>query len=217
MYSFFQGSLGTLEDLRKRLPCSSGVTSASSESGYLPALRVAYSSSAVTIAVMSALALPSAAWKNFDITLGTTRVASRPMMTMTTIISARVKPRRARGVWAICMSVESIRAAAARSLAEVADLEDRKDDRDDDIAYDNRQKDDHDRLQDRGHALRGDVDLLVVGQGDAVEHLLELARLLADRDHVADDGREGVGLLEGRGDVGALEDARADVLGGVRD
>ena len=51
----------------------------------------------------------------------------------------------------------------------------------------------------------------VVGVGDVLEHRLELAALLADRDHVRDDRRKRPAALERLGDALALAD-RADRL-----
>ena len=55
--------------------------------------------------------------------------------------------------------------------------------------------DEHQRLEQRGEARELGVDLGFVGRRDALEHLLELAGLLADRDHVDHRRRELAGLL----------------------
>src|SRR5262245_66360110 len=127
--------------------------------------------------VMSAFALAMLALPSLEITLGTTSVASKPMMTMTTISSASVNP--ARDPCCVLM----IRSLLSSSY--VAHLQDGEDDGPHDEADHDRQDDDHDRLQHGGDAFGDDLDLLVVGVGDVVEHLLQLARLLAHRHHVA--------------------------------
>src|SRR5207253_8798505 len=48
----------------------------------------------------------------------------------------------------------------------------------------------HDRLDDRGQRRDRRVDLVLVEVGDLAEHLLQLSRLLADLDHLADHRRE---------------------------
>ena len=49
--------------------------------------------SAVSMAWMSCRALETRAWSTLPISCGTMTAASRPMMTTTTMISMRVKPR----------------------------------------------------------------------------------------------------------------------------
>src|SRR5262245_21501532 len=147
MYSLFQGSFGSFVPLRNVYPFTSGVTRASRLSGHFPPFVTLYSVSAVSIAVMSTLAFSPWANENRFRTFGTTSVVRSPMMTITTIISARVNPARPPRVRSgmVLMSVSLSR--SARSL-ELPDLEDREHDRNHDIAHDGGQEDDHDRLQD---------------------------------------------------------------------
>jgi hypothetical protein len=92
-------------------PFTSGVTSASRLSGHFPPFVTLYSVKAFSIEVMSTLALPSCAKANFLRMFGTTRVARRPMITITTIISARVNPPRPAGVrWNLVFMSVSLRA-----------------------------------------------------------------------------------------------------------
>ena len=67
----------------------------------------------------------------------------------------------------------------------------------DDVAYNSRQENDHNRLQQGCQAFSDHIDLFVVSDGDAVKHLFKVAGLFANSDHVAHHGREGAGLLEG--------------------
>src|SRR6188768_1718437 len=113
--------------------------------------------------------------------------ASRPMIVITTISSISVKP---------CIFLRFMTTASGwTSFREVPDLEDRQQDRDDDEPDDERKAHDEDRLDHRGDLLRRDLHLAVVRLCDALQHLLERSRLLADRDHVADDRREDARLL----------------------
>ena len=78
----------------------------------------------------------------------------------------------------------------AEPLADlVVEREDRQVHRDHDEADDAADEDDHHRLEQRGQRLDLGVDLGLVEVGDLGQHVLELAGLLADRDHVGDHRR----------------------------
>ena len=68
------------------------------------------------------------------------------------------------------------------------------------------EEDDHDRLEQRGHRVDCIIDFIVVGFGNLQQHLVELARLLADVDHVHDDVVEDPALPQRLGDALALAD-----------
>src|SRR5262245_47795475 len=157
--------------------------------------------------MISAFASLCFASKRAGTTFFTTRVARSPRMTTTTMSSARVKPRRRK-------EGEGFMTSDSGNLS---DLEDRPDDRQHDEPDDDGEEHDQDRLDEGGELLGRDLDLLVVGGGDLVEHPLELPRLLADGDHVADEGGEGPRALEGGRDVGPLDDPLADLREDVRE
>src|SRR5581483_1646489 len=77
----------------------------------------------------------------------------------------------------------------------VVELEDREVHRDHDEADDAADEDDHERLDQGGQRLDLGVHLGLVEVGDLGQHDLELARVLADRDHVRDHRREDLVLL----------------------
>src|SRR5690606_21100094 len=91
-------------------------------------------------------------------------------------------------------------------------LEQGDDDRAYDAAYHYRHEDDHDGFDQAGHSLDADVDFFIIGVGDALQQLLQLAGLFAHRHHVAHHGREDAALLDRRADVRALHDAVVDAL-----
>ena len=81
------------------------------------------------------------------------------------------------------------------------------------IDTDHRADPDHqDRLDDRRERLDGGVDLVLVEVRDLAEHLVELAGLLADPDHVADHRREHGVLGQRLTDRRSLVNARPHVL-----
>src|SRR5581483_600216 len=88
---------------------------------------------------------------------------------------------------------------------------------DDDAADDDRQEDDHDRFEQRGHGGDGVVNLVIVVIGDLEQHFGQRAGLLADVDHADDHGGENAGRLQRRGDGFTLFDAFMDSIDGVAD
>src|SRR6266545_3416325 len=101
--------------------------------------------------------------------------------------------------------------APASLLDEREHLEHRQVHRDDDHADHQTDADHHHRLDDRGQALNGRIDLVLVEVGDLAEHLLELSGLLADLDHVADHRREDGVVDERLRDRHSLVHPRANV------
>src|SRR5688572_33321786 len=100
---------------------------------------------------MSASALAVLARASLLTTFGTTSVARRPMMTITTISSASVKPARE----TLCCGFM----AGSRSSVDVSDLQDGQDDGPDDEADHHGEEDDHDGLEHGGDALGEDLGL----------------------------------------------------------
>src|SRR4051794_20109297 len=121
-------------------------------------------------------------WPNSFMTLGPTRrPMTRPMIASTIMISSRVMPpwrrrrarrpaRRGRDFLAAMDSDMTTSPLAGPERAHIHDrLEDREHDERDGAAHD----DQHQGLEDGGEAGQLDVDLALVGVGDAREHLLE--------------------------------------------
>ena len=95
---------------------------------------------------------------------------------------------------------------ARQLLDELDDVEHREVEADDHAADDHTHQADQHRLDQRRQRVDGRGDLLVVEVGDLVEHLVERAGLLTDRDHLHDHRREHLVLLERAGQrVAALD------------
>src|SRR4051794_11121485 len=100
-----------------------------------------------------------------------------------------------------------------RELANlVVDGEDRQVHREHDDSDHAADEDDHQRLQQRGEGLDLGVDLGLVEVGDLGQHLLELAGLLTDVDHVPDHRREHAVLLDRMVDGAASPNRLVDVI-----
>src|SRR5262249_26873127 len=99
------------------------------------------------------------------------------------------------------------------SLAQVLQqLDHRQEQRDDDAADDAAEEHDHQRLEQADEALDHHVDFFLVHVGDLVQHRVQVARLLADVDHVDDHVVHEPALLERLGDGVALADGLVDAL-----
>src|SRR6266567_1062805 len=164
------------------------------------------------------------------ITAAVVRATRTAMMAITTTSSTSVKAaRRPRGLWLSLMVVRprsvsvvrrnNSRGSLPRTAGEslllaqaVQQLEQRHEQGDDDGADEQAEDHDHDRLQQADQALDQDVDLLVVHVGDLVEHRVQVARLLADVDHVDHHVVHQPALLERLGDGVALADRLVDAL-----
>src|SRR5690606_30712591 len=102
------------------------------------------------------------------------------------------------------------------TASQIREVEKREEHRCNDESNDHGEKDDNDRLDHCSKALDREVELLLIGAGDAVEDLLELTALLAHGHHVADHGREDLRLADRRRDVRAFHDPRVDVVDDLR-
>ena len=104
------------------------------------------------------------------------------------------------------------RHTARRTVDALDELEQREEEAEHDQEDRAAHEDDQQRLDDRDEGADRDVHLLVVVVGDADEHLVELAGLLADVDHVHDDVVEDAALAERLGDRLALRDRLVDLV-----
>src|SRR5512145_3428265 len=127
------------------------------------------------------------AFSDWPMSFGTTRAASRPRMTMTTMSSRSVKPSRPHRAPAF-----RIVRILASSTSDLRDFEQGQKDRDDDEADDRPHQQDDERLEERQHSGQSRLDLAVDGVGHLVQEVVELAAFLPDGHH----------LHEGRGNLG---------------
>jgi hypothetical protein len=101
-----------------------------------------------------------------------------------------------------------------RLVAAVGEFADEGEERhvhgDDDGADGDAEEADHERLHQGQQVGDGRIDLLLVEVGDLAEHRVELARLLADADHLRDHVREDLGRLQRVNEALAALDPRAN-------
>src|SRR5690606_28987865 len=155
---------------------------------------------------MSARAFSAIARSWLGMTLIATTVASRPMMTTTTISSTRVKPRARRDGERKPGRKREACMAGTSTKDQGVELQDREQDREHDDRHHAAEHDDDRRLQQAHRGACEGVELAFQVIGGALEHRRQAAAVLAAGGHVEQGGREDPGAAHRRRQAAALAD-----------
>src|SRR5581483_4979463 len=137
-----------------------------------------------------------------------------PMITSTTVNSMSEKPRPgARWSWWTRMGASGL----MRPEHGPAEAPDRQQHAERQDQHEDREEHDHDRLDLRAERLQLVLDLALVHLGDLLHEVVELARLVAHRDHLQHHRREDARGHRRAQDAFASLDAVAHLLDALRD